>query len=98
MIQDKSVNMENYIYEIKPLILRDYLAVDRTILANERTLLAWLRTSFNLVLAGISVMKIFNTLMAEITGVIIILSGLVFLYYGVSRYIKHNNNYNHLKS
>lgn len=36
------------------LILRDALALDRTLLANERTLLAWVRTAITLGLAGLT--------------------------------------------
>ena len=36
------------------LILRDALALDRTLLANERTLLAWLRTAVSLAIAGVT--------------------------------------------
>jgi putative membrane protein len=36
------------------LILRDELAIDRTLLANERTLLAYLRGGITLVLAGVT--------------------------------------------
>ena len=38
------------------LILRDELAIDRTILANERTLLAYLRGAVSLVIAGATFM------------------------------------------
>lgn len=38
------------------LILRDELAVDRTLLANERTLLAYLRSAVALMIAGVSMM------------------------------------------
>jgi len=38
------------------LILRDELAVDRTLLANERTLLAYLRSGAALLIAGVSIM------------------------------------------
>ena len=38
------------------LILRDELAVDRTLLANERTLLAYLRAAIALVIAGVTMM------------------------------------------
>ncbi len=41
------------------LILRDHLALDRTILANERTLLAYLRTALFLVVSGVSLVKLF---------------------------------------
>ena len=38
------------------LILRDELAIDRTLLANERTLLAYLRSAIALLIAGITMM------------------------------------------
>jgi putative membrane protein len=40
------------------LILRDRLAIDRTILANERTLLAYARTALALLIAGLSLMHL----------------------------------------
>ncbi len=42
-----------------PLKLVDILALDRTRLANERTLLAYARSAFALLVAGISLMKVF---------------------------------------
>jgi putative membrane protein len=44
---------------VKPeeLILRDRLALDRTHLANERTLLAYIRTAFMLIVAGGTAIK-----------------------------------------
>lgn len=41
------------------LILRDHLALDRTRLANERTLLAYIRTAFMLLVAGATALKLF---------------------------------------
>lgn len=43
-------------FDKNKLILRDELAIDRTLLANERTLLAYLRSSVALLIAGISIM------------------------------------------
>ena len=40
------------------MILRDYLAIDRTKLANQRTLLSFMRTSLYLVISGIALMKV----------------------------------------
>jgi putative membrane protein len=37
------------------LILRDELAIDRTLLANETTLLAYMRLSISLTIAGVSI-------------------------------------------
>jgi len=42
------------------LILRDRLALDRTHLANERTLLAYVRTAFMLIIAGATAIKAFG--------------------------------------
>jgi len=39
------------------LILRDELAIDRTLLANERTLLAYLRSGIALMIAGVTMMN-----------------------------------------
>jgi putative membrane protein len=40
------------------LILRDHLALDRTRLANERTLLSYMRTSLMLLIAGATAVKL----------------------------------------
>jgi len=40
------------------IILRDYLALERTKLANERTFLAYLRTSLYMLLGGIAIMQL----------------------------------------
>ncbi len=43
------------------LVLRDELAIDRTLLANERTLLAYLRFAIALLLAGATMMHFSST-------------------------------------
>ena len=40
------------------IILRDYLALERTRLANERTFFAYIRTSLYLILAGFAFLQI----------------------------------------
>jgi putative membrane protein len=42
------------------LILRDFLAKDRTALANERTFLAYARTSIMIFASGITLFKLFS--------------------------------------
>jgi len=44
----------------KELTLADHLAIDRTLMANERTLLAYARSAFALFIAGLSVLKFFG--------------------------------------
>ena len=41
------------------LTLRDHLARDRTVLANERTLLSYLRTAFGMLAGGVTLLKLF---------------------------------------
>ena len=50
------------------LILRDWLARDRTVLANERTLLAYIRTALALLAAGVGLIHFFDELSAQVTG------------------------------
>ena len=40
------------------MILRDHLALDRTKLANQRTVLSFIRTSLYLIISGIALMKV----------------------------------------
>jgi putative membrane protein len=42
-------------FEKTKLILRDELAIDRTLLANERTLMAYLRAGLSLLIAGATI-------------------------------------------
>lgn len=41
------------------LTLRDHLARDRTVLANERTLLSYVRTGFGMLAGGVTLIKLF---------------------------------------
>jgi putative membrane protein len=44
--------------ENKPLIVRDFLAIERTHLANERTFLAYFRTFIVLLSSGVAILKL----------------------------------------
>lgn len=46
-------------YPPAEFLLRDWLAIDRTLLAAERTLLSWLRTALGLGLGGITLARLF---------------------------------------
>lgn len=72
------------------LILRDILATDRTILANERIVLAYIRAFLNFVIAGVSVLKIFNSLLMKILGITFIFISFFFLIIGIKKYLKLN--------
>ena len=70
------------------LILRDELAIDRTLLANERTLLAYLRTSVALVIAGASIIHFSAESWFWAIGIVSIPVGIVTGAIGVFRYRK----------
>ena len=73
-------------FDKQQLILRDELALDRTILANERTLLAYLRTVLALLLAGVTFLHFAQALWFTIVGVVCLVIGLVVLPFAVWRY------------
>lgn len=70
------------------LIMRDYLATDRTTLANERTLLAYIRTAIALNLGGISLIKFVNIMLLQLFGWFLIPIGIGTFVIGVIKYIK----------
>jgi len=73
----------------QPLILRDVLALSRTRLANERTLLAWLRTALMLLVSGITLIKLFEGVKPlEILGAILIPVSMLVAALGARGYIK----------
>ena len=74
------------------MILRDELAIDRTILANERTLLAYLRAGAALVIAGVSIMHFSQEGWFFAIGVVCIPSGIVTAVLGAARYRRMNRS------
>ncbi len=73
-------------YRPADFILRDWLALDRTVLANERTFLAYCRTSLTLILAGLTFIRFFGHEAWAATGYGFIIFGLVVFTYGYRRY------------
>jgi len=81
------------------IILRDVLALDRTKLANSRTLLSFIRTSLYLVVSGLAVMNVKVLEEIRFTGWILIGASLIALITGVINYFtfkrkiqQHYNN------
>lgn len=69
------------------MILRDYLARDRTKLANERTLLAYFRTFLGFLASGAGLVKLFETLEFIKIGYGMMVASPVFLVLGIMNYI-----------
>ena len=75
----------------KELPLIDQLAATRSILANERTFLAYQRTALTLAAAGFSLIKFFGHPVTEIIGWIFLPASVITIVLGAFRYIKMRN-------
>jgi len=73
------------------MILRDYLAIDRTNLANERTLLAYIRTCIGLFATGAALINFVEYDALGILGYIFIVVSPVLFFFGLWRFIKTIN-------
>lgn len=72
----------------KPLITRDWLAIERTKLANERTFLAYFRTFLVILGTGVTILKLefFSDLKSY--GIILIIVAAIILVIGIFRLFK----------
>lgn len=68
------------------LLLGDRLALERTRLANERTLFSYLRTSLYLLTAGIGVLQVESISRLDGLAWICILSGIFLFFFGFVRF------------
>lgn len=82
-------------YENKEkIILRDHLAMERTKLANERTLLSYIRSSLYLVLGGIAFLGMKDVEEMKNLGYLALILSVLFILIGIVRFIQLKN---HLK-
>jgi putative membrane protein len=78
------------------LILRDKLAIDRTVLANERTLLSYFRSFVVMISSGAAILKVELLEELETLGFVLVIIAPLLLLIGIVRYfrvrkvIKHN--------
>lgn len=73
-------------FDAAELILRDQLAIDRTLLANERTLLSYLRSGVALFIAGISIVHFAQQGWFADFGYACLPVGVVTVFFGASRF------------
>ena len=72
----------------KDLVLREYLAIERTKLANERTLLTYIRTGLYFLVAGSTLGQIIETPFWNTMGVPLIIIGLIIAAFGGVRFVR----------
>lgn len=73
----------------KDLILREKLALQRTILANQSTFLSFLRTSMYFLMAGLTVQNLFNAKSYLVFEVILFSVSALVLVIGVINYFRN---------
>ncbi len=79
---------KSYMQDHKSLILRDYLAIDRTILANETSYMSYIRTALTLIAAGATLIKFFNSEYTQALGWAFVGIGGWLAFHGYRRYNK----------
>ncbi|QIU96690.1 YidH family protein [Bacteroides faecium] len=75
-------------FKDEELILRDYLAIERTRLANVRTLFAYIRTSLYLLTAGIGILQIDSISQLDGLAWVCIIAGIILFFFGIVHYLK----------
>ncbi len=58
----------SYIEDKEEMILRDYLAIDRTIMANEAAFMSYIRTALTLIAAGATLIKFTDNPFTQVVG------------------------------
>jgi len=72
----------------KDLVLREFLAIERTRMANDTTLLAYIRTGLYFLVAGSSLGELIHSSFWKIAGTPLIVIGLVIVLLGGVRYLR----------
>ncbi|HPE43616.1 MAG TPA: DUF202 domain-containing protein [Bacteroidales bacterium] len=75
----------------EPIIMRDFLALERTRLANERTLMAYVRTALYLLLGGIAFLQMQDFEHIRWFGLVIIILSFLMALFGVIRFFVIKN-------
>ncbi|MDO9541411.1 MAG: DUF202 domain-containing protein [Kiritimatiellia bacterium] len=99
-VRQKETGMNDSPYEKfgnDDLILRDELAIDRTLLANERTLMAYLRSGVALLIAGVSIINFSQEGWFWAIGIACIPTGIITVIVGVARYRKMNRSISRMR-
>ena len=85
----KSIHRDAYSHvDHNRMELRDYLAIDRTILSNQNTFLAYVRTALTLFVGGLTFVRFFDQRLVEIIGWIFVPLGVATFIVGAVRYNK----------
>jgi putative membrane protein len=83
--------MKNDQHVNKDLILREKLALQRTVLANQSTFLSFLRTSMYFLMAGLTLQNLFPAEKYTFFEILLFVISAIVLILGIFNYFKHKN-------
>lgn len=83
-------------FEREAMILRDWLALDRTVLANKRTFLAYSRTAIAMAVLGIAFIKLIGHPFFVVSGFLLVFSGVAVFYVGIREYSSNTKRFKKL--
>lgn len=75
------------------MILRDWLALDRTVLANKRTFLAYGRTAMALFALGIAFVRLIKHPFFEVAGFVLMALGIVAFIVGTREFLTNSRRF-----
>jgi putative membrane protein len=78
------------------MILRDWLALDRTVFANKRTFLAYGRTAVALIALGIALVKLIDHQLVEIGGYFLMGFGVLVFFVGLQEFLRNTARFKQL--
>ena len=84
-------------YNKKEMILRDFLAMDRTVFAGTRTLMGYIRITVTLVIATLIFIRVFHGHLEDHIFYLGFILALIILGAGISLYIKIKNHHKDLQ-
>ncbi len=77
-------------FKPEDLILRDELAIDRTLLSNERTLMSYIRLGISMIIAGFTIIHFSSTTWFNVLGIVCIPLGVAVGLFGIARFRNMN--------
>ncbi len=86
-MQRERMHMDLSHYTQDQMILRDYLALERTVLASERTLLAYIRTAIGTFASGVGMLKLIESTVFTVIGYIFIVISPLAIIIGIINYL-----------
>jgi putative membrane protein len=84
-------------YDKKEMVLRDFLAMDRTVFAGTRTFLGYIRVTLTLIIATLIFIRVFNGYVEDHLFYLGFIIALIILAAGISLYLKIKIHYKNLQ-